>query len=133
MAKKTETTNFKVGTAVLLPEAKATLDSLATQAKTEKGFVLEVRGFASSDGSENMNRTLSQHRAEAVMRYLAENHNIPLRRIIIPFGYGEAMPIADNSSRDGRKQNRRCEISILVSKGLTSPVNVNKSVSSRQP
>lgn len=128
--KKTETINFKVGSAVLLPEAKATLDSLATQALTEKGFVIEVRGFASSDGSENSNRALSQRRAESVMRYLAENHNIPLRRIIIPFGYGEAMPIADNTSRDGRKQNRRAEISILVSKGLMNPVNVSRPVSS---
>lgn len=131
--KKSETVNFKVGSAVLSPEAKTMLDDIATQAKAEKGFVIEVRGFASSDGTENSNRVLSQHRAEAVMRYLAENHDIPLRRIILPFGYGEAMPIADNTSRDGRKQNRRCEVSILVSKGLTSPVNVNKSVSSRQP
>jgi OmpA-OmpF porin, OOP family len=131
--KKSETVNFKVGSAVLSPDAKSMLDEIATQAKAEKGFVIEVRGFASSDGSENSNRVLSQRRAEAVMRYLAENHDIPLRRIILPFGYGEAMPIADNSSRDGRKQNRRCEVSILVSKGLTSPVNVNKSVSSRQP
>lgn len=131
--KKSETLNFKVGSAVLSPEAKTMLDDIATQAKAEKGFVIEVRGFASSDGSENSNRVLSQHRAEAVMRYLAENHDIPLRRIILPFGYGEAMPVADNTSRDGRKQNRRCEVSILVSKGLTSPVNVNKSVSSRQP
>jgi len=131
--KKSETVNFKVGSAVLSPDAKSMLDEIATQAKAEKGFVIEVRGFASSDGSENSNRVLSQRRAEAVMRYLAENHDIPLRRIILPFGYGEAMPIADNTSRDGRKQNRRCEVSILVSKGLTSPVNVNKSVSSRQP
>jgi outer membrane protein OmpA-like peptidoglycan-associated protein len=61
------------------------------------------------------------------MHYLAENHDIPLRRIVMPLGYGEAMPIADNSTRDGRKQNRRAEVSILVSKGLTSPVNVNRS------
>ena len=132
--KKSESINFKVGSAVLSPEAKTMLDEIATLAKGEKGFVIEVRGFASSDGAENSNRVLSQRRAEAVMRYLAENHDIPLRRIILPFGYGEAMPIADNTSRDGRKQNRRCEVSILVSKGLTSPVNVNRSVgSNRQP
>jgi len=128
--KKTETINFRVGSAVLLPEAKATLDGIASQAMTEKGYVIEVRGFASSDGSENSNRALSQRRAEAVMRYLAENHNVPLRRIIIPFGYGEAMPVADNHTRDGRKQNRRAEISILVSKGLMNPVNVSRPVSS---
>jgi len=132
--KKSDSINFKVGSAVLSPEAKTMLDEIATLAKGEKGFVIEVRGFASADGAENSNRVLSQRRAEAVMRYLAENHDIPLRRIILPFGYGEAMPIADNSSRDGRKQNRRCEVSILVSKGLTSPVNVNRSVgSNRQP
>jgi len=132
--KKSETINFKVGSAVLTPEAKSRLDEIAAQAKTEKGFAIEVRGFASADGTENSNRVLSQHRAEAVMRYLAENHDIPLRRIILPFGYGEAMPVADNTSRDGRKQNRRAEVSILVSKGLTSPVTVNRSVgSTRQP
>lgn len=128
--KKSESINFKVGSAVLSADAKSILDSIATQAKTEKGFVIEVRGFASADGSENSNRVLSQRRAEAVLHYLAENHDIPLRRIVLPFGYGEAMPVADNSTRDGRKQNRRVEVSILVSKGLTSPVNVNRSVGS---
>ena len=122
---KTDTINFKVGSWMLSQEAKATLDDIANQAKNAKGFVIEVRGFASSDGGENSNRVLSQKRAEVVMHYLAEKHDIPLRRIVLPFGYGEAMPVADNSTRDGRKQNRRTEVSILVSKGLTSPVNVN--------
>jgi outer membrane protein OmpA-like peptidoglycan-associated protein len=132
--KKSETINFKVGSAVLNTEAKTMLDDIANQAKAEKGFVIEVRGFASADGAENSNRVLSQRRAEVVMRYLAENHDIPLRRIILPFGYGEAMPIADNTSRDGRIQNRRAEVSILVSKGLTNSVQVNRPVStSRQP
>jgi outer membrane protein OmpA-like peptidoglycan-associated protein len=130
--KKTETVNFKVGSAVLNAEAKAMLDEIATQAKAEKGFVIEVRGFASADGAENSNRVLSQRRAEVVMRYLAENHDIPLRRIILPFGYGEAMPIADNTTRDGRKQNRRTEVSLLVSKGLTTPVTVNRAVGSNR-
>jgi outer membrane protein OmpA-like peptidoglycan-associated protein len=129
--KKSESINFKVGSAVLSADAKATLDQLAAQAKTEKGFVIEVRGFASADGAENSNRVLSQRRAQVVMQYLAENHDIPLRRIVLPFGYGEAMPIADNTTRDGRKQNRRAEVSILVSKGLTSPVNVERPSSSK--
>jgi outer membrane protein OmpA-like peptidoglycan-associated protein len=132
--KKSQTINFKVGSAVLNTEAKTMLDDIANQAKAEKGFVIEVRGFASADGAENSNRVLSQRRAEVVMRYLAENHDIPLRRIILPFGYGEAMPIADNTSRDGRIQNRRAEVSILVSKGLMNSVQVNRPVStSRQP
>jgi outer membrane protein OmpA-like peptidoglycan-associated protein len=130
--RKSSTITFRVGSAVLSAEAKTMLDELATQAQSVKGFVIEVHGFASSDGSENANRVLSQHRAEAVMRYLAENHSIPLRRIVLPYGYGEAMPVADNATRDGRQQNRRVEVSILVSKGLTSPVNVNRSVGSNR-
>lgn len=129
--RKTEAIMFKVGSAVLSPEAKAMLDDIATQAKSERGFVIEVRGFASSDGSESMNRALSQRRAQAVMGYLAQKE-IPLRRIILPFGYGEAMPAADNSTLEGRKQNRRVEVSVLVSKGLTSPVNVSRPVGSNR-
>jgi outer membrane protein OmpA-like peptidoglycan-associated protein len=123
--KKSDTITFRVGSWMLSREAKAKLDEIATEAKAEKGFIIEVRGFASSDGSENSNRVLSQKRAETVMHYLADQ-GIPLRRIVLPFGYGTAMPVADNSTRNGRQQNRRAEVSILVSKGLTSPVNVNR-------
>ena len=128
--KKSTTINFKVGSAVLTPESKAMLDEIATQAKTEKGFVIEVRGFASADGSASLNDRLSERRADAVVRYLAQQHEIPLRRIILPFGYGEAIPVADNTTREGRKQNRRVEVKILVSRGLTSPVNVDRPSSS---
>lgn len=130
--RKSATINFRVGSALLSPDGKAMLDDIAAQARSERGFVIEVRGFASSDGSENMNRQLSQRRAEAVVRYLAEKHDIPLRRIILPFGYGEAIPVADNSTREGRQQNRRVEVKILVSRGLTSPVNVNRPVSTNR-
>jgi outer membrane protein OmpA-like peptidoglycan-associated protein/uncharacterized protein YdeI (BOF family) len=111
--------NFKVGSAVLSKDAQAQLDTLAEQAKTDKGYVIEVTGFASADGSEALNRRLSHHRADAVVQYLAENHMIPLRRIITPFGYGEKQPIADNTTREGRQQNRRVEVKILMNKGLT--------------
>jgi OmpA-OmpF porin, OOP family len=127
--KDLKTVNFKVGSAILTPEAKTMLDEIATQAKSERAFVIEVRGFASSDGSTALNDRLSERRADAVVRYLAQQHEIPLRRIILPFGYGEAIPVADNTTREGRKQNRRVEVKILVNRGLTSPVNVNRSVS----
>lgn len=110
--------NFKVNSAVLSPEAKENLNKLAEQAKAEKGFIVEVSGFASSDGNADYNRILSQRRADAVIRYLAENHAIPLRRFITPFGYGSLEPIADNKTHTGRMQNRRVEVRILVNKGL---------------
>lgn len=125
--KTTTTINFKVGSDVLTTQAKELLDQIATQAKTERGFVIEVRGFASSDGSTNLNDRLSERRADAVVKYLARQHEIPLRRIILPFGYGESIPVADNTTREGRQQNRRVEVKILVSKGLTTPVNVDGS------
>ena len=115
--------NFKVGSANLTDESKAALDEIAQQAKAEKGFVIEVKGFASADGGVEYNRRLSWKRADAVVRHLAENHMIPLRRIVTPFGYGEAQPVADNTTREGRQQNRRVEVSILVSRGLTMPVS----------
>lgn len=131
--KKIAAVNFKVGSAVLSPEAKALLDEIAEQAKSERGYMIEVSGFASSDGNADINRRLSQNRADAVVRYLAENHMIPLRRIITPFGYGVAQPVADNSTRDGREQNRRVEVKILVNRGLTAPGTTGKSGVGSEP
>jgi outer membrane protein OmpA-like peptidoglycan-associated protein len=117
----TASVNFKSGSAVLSPESKTTLDDIASKALNAKGYVLEVSGYADSRGSINLNRQLSQRRADAVIRYLVENHNIPLRRIVTPYGYGEMNPVAENTSREGRAQNRRVDIKLLVNKGLTSP------------
>ncbi|MGE0886364.1 MAG: OmpA family protein [Blastocatellales bacterium] len=119
--KKIIMVNFKVNSAKLSPEAMETLDEIAAQAKVEKAYMIEVTGYASSDGNTEYNRRLSRQRADAVVQYLAENHMIPLRRIITPFGYGELNPVADNETRDGREQNRRVEVRVLVNKGLTAP------------
>jgi OmpA-OmpF porin, OOP family len=113
--------NFKTGSAVLSPDSKTKLDEIATKALNAKGYVLEVSGFADATGSINRNRMLSQRRADAVIRYFVENHSIPLRRIVTPYGYGELNPVAENESREGRAQNRRVEIKLLVNKGLTAP------------
>jgi OOP family OmpA-OmpF porin len=118
---QTAAVNFKTGSAVLSPESKTTLDDIASKALNAKGYVLEVSGFADSRGSINLNRALSQRRADAVIRYLVENHQIPLRRIVTPFGYGETNPVAENETKEGRAQNRRVEIKLLVNKGLTAP------------
>jgi len=113
--------NFRTGSAVLLPEAKTKLDEIATKALNAKAYVVEVTGHADATGNANFNRQLSQRRADAVIRYLVEQHKIPLRRIITPYGFGATEPIADNKTREGREQNRRVEVKILVNKGLTQP------------
>jgi outer membrane protein OmpA-like peptidoglycan-associated protein len=109
---------FRVGSATLSRDSKAQLDQIAQQALSAKGYVLEVSGFASSDGATEANRRLSQRRADTVIRYLVETHNIPLRRIVTPYGYGEAQAVADNATREGREQNRRVEVKVLVNRGI---------------
>jgi outer membrane protein OmpA-like peptidoglycan-associated protein len=118
---ETAAVNFKTGSAVLTADGKTKLDEIATKALNAKGYVLEVTGFADATGNTNFNRQLSQRRADAVIRYLVEQHQIPLRRIVTPYGFGSANPIADNKTRDGRAQNRRVEVKVLVNKGLTQP------------
>jgi outer membrane protein OmpA-like peptidoglycan-associated protein len=124
---------FRVGSAVLRPDAKQQLDQIAQQALQAKGYVLEVSGFASADGATEANKRLSQRRADAVIRYLVENHNIPLRRIITPFGYGELNPVAENTSRAGREQNRRVEVKVLVSRGIIQSAPAMNTPSTQNP
>ena len=125
---------FRVGSAVLSRDAKAQLDQVAQQASQAKGYVLEVSGFASADGSTEANKRLSQRRADSVIRYLVENHNIPLRRIVTPFGYGELNPVADNTTREGRVENRRVEVKVLVNRGLIQGAPaMERQVSSNTP
>jgi outer membrane protein OmpA-like peptidoglycan-associated protein len=122
----TATINFKVGSAILSPEAKAQLDTVAQGATGMKGYVMEVTGYADSTGNAERNRVLSQRRAEAVIQYLVEKHGVPLRRILPSYGYGATNAVADNSTREGRAQNRRVEVKLLVSKGLTNTVEIQK-------
>ncbi|HRH44880.1 MAG TPA: OmpA family protein [Pyrinomonadaceae bacterium] len=124
VVQSTSTVNFKVGSSVLLPEAKTQLDQVAQTALTMKGYVLEVTGFASADGDEKKNKVLSQKRAQAVIDYLVETHNIPLRRISTSYGFGELQAVADNTTKEGREQNRRVEVKIMASRGLNQNVEV---------
>src|SRR4249919_1527430 len=80
---KTVTIQFKAGKSELLPEATSALDELASQIKDRNGFLLEIEGFASAEGKFDLNERLSQARSEAVKRYLAERHNVPLFRMAI--------------------------------------------------
>jgi outer membrane protein OmpA-like peptidoglycan-associated protein len=113
--------NFNVNSSVLTADGKMKLDDLAAKALNTKGYVIEIAGFTDSTGGLEKNRLLSQRRADVVIRYLVDSHQIPLRRIVMPYGYGKTNPIADNSTRQGREQNRRVEVRLLVNKGLAQP------------
>jgi outer membrane protein OmpA-like peptidoglycan-associated protein len=115
---KTVTVNFKANKSDLLPEATASLDELASQIKDRNGFLLEIQGFASADGDADLNERLSQARSEAVKRYMAERHNVPLFRMSI-LGFGTSRPVADNSTKEGREQNRRVEVRLLTNNAVS--------------
>ena len=105
---------FKSNVAELSDEAKASLDQLAGKVKGSKGYVLEIQGFTDSRGTDSYNLALSQKRSENVVRYLSQQHQIPLFRMFI-LGLGEAKQVEDNKTKEGRAANRRVEITLLKS------------------
>src|SRR5215216_114400 len=109
---------FRTNSAVLSPEAKQQLDELAAKTSGAKAFMIEVAGHTDATGSEAKNFRLSRARADAVVQYLAVTHKIPLRRFVTPMGYGKTEAVADNTTAEGRKQNRRVEVKMIVNRGL---------------
>ncbi|MEN6373926.1 MAG: OmpA family protein, partial [Smithella sp.] len=114
---KVVTVLFTVNSSNLSAKAKAQLDELASKAPGAKNYMVEVQGFADKTGNFEHNLKLSQRRSEAVVKYLAVKHDIPLRRIATPMGYGETKSAVEKTKKD-RAQNRRVEVRILVNKGL---------------
>lgn len=123
--------NFRVNSTVLSAEARQQLDALAAKAMSARGYVIEVAGHADATGSAQRNFQLSQRRAESVVQYFAVNHKIPLRRFITPMGYGKTEAVADNMTAAGRAQNRRVEVKMLISRGMSRPVST--ATSTRTP
>jgi outer membrane protein OmpA-like peptidoglycan-associated protein len=109
-----------VNSALLSPEAKQQLDSFAEKAANSKGYMIEVAGHTDSTGSEAKNMRLSRERADAVVEYLVVNHKLPARRFITPMGYGKTEAVADNSTAEGRAQNRRVEVKMMLNRGMNS-------------
>ncbi|MES1243120.1 MAG: OmpA family protein [Acidobacteriota bacterium] len=108
-----EKVKFGFDTSDLSPEAKAAIDEFASQLKSEnQGVYIEIQGHTDSVGSEKYNEELGLLRAEAVRRYLSQQHQFPLHRINV-ISYGETAAVADNSTREGRSQNRRVALVVL--------------------
>ena len=106
--------NFKFGKANLPDEAKAKIDGLVTQLKADpKGAYFEIEGHTDNVGDKTANEKLGIARAEAVKRYLYEQHQIPLHKMNI-ISYGEEKPLAPNKTKDGRAQNRAVVIRVLI-------------------
>ncbi len=97
----------------LSDEAKAAIDSFAEKViEKNVGAYLEIQGHTDNIGSESYNLSLGYKRAEAVMKYLASEKGFPAFRMNVT-SYGEYKPIADNSTREGRAQNRRVALVLM--------------------
>jgi len=129
---KVVTVYFAVNKADLSAEAKASLDDAAKNAPTAKNYKIEVQGFTDSTGDFDKNLDLSRRRADSVVQYLAVMHNIPLRRITTPMGYGSTKTVADDKTAEGRGKNRRVEVRVLVNKGIATPKSDTKA-ETKQP
>ena len=105
--------NFKFGKTELPNEAKMRLDQVVTSLKTDpKNVFIEIEGHTDNVGGKELNEKLGMERAEAVKRYLYEQHQIPLHKINV-ISYGEGKPVAPNNTRQGRAQNRRVVVKVL--------------------
>ncbi|MGE0043476.1 MAG: OmpA family protein, partial [Vicinamibacterales bacterium] len=105
---------FKFGKTELPDGAKTAIDDMVTQLKDRKEAVwIEIEGYTDSTGSAVYNKELGLERAEAVKRYLYEQHHVPLHKMNV-ISFGEENPVAPNTTRQGRAQNRRVVIKVLA-------------------
>jgi len=130
---ETVSVNFRTNSAVLSPEAKTQLDTLATKALAARAYMIEVAGHTDSTGSDAKNFRLSRARADAVVQYLAVQHKIPLRRFVTPMGYGKTESVADNTTAEGRLQNRRVDVKMIINRGLNQPAPSSSQATPTRP
>jgi peptidoglycan-associated lipoprotein len=105
---------FKFGKTDLPDEAKSAIDAMVNNLKGQKSSVwVEIEGHTDNVGDKKFNEQLGLARAEAVKKYLYEQHQVPLHKMNV-ITYGEDRPATDNKTRDGRAQNRRVVIKVLA-------------------
>jgi len=97
----------------LTKDAKDALDQIANNVPNTKGYIIAVEGGTDSVGSEDYNYALSQRRADAVIQYLAAQHNIPAYKIYL-IGLGKDKPVESNKTREGRAKNRRVDVRLMT-------------------
>ncbi len=108
----TEKVYFRFGKYNLTPDEQAKLDQALQSLASTKNYVIEVEGYTDRTGGKTYNVALSEHRADAVVRYLAV-HNVPVRKIHM-VGVGSEEPNAENHTRAERKENRRVDVRVYA-------------------
>jgi len=103
--------NFASGKAIIPPSEYPVLDQVVEVLKANKNVTVEIGGHTDAVGTETYNQGLSERRAQSVRNYLIQR-GISASRLSAR-GYGEYQPVAPNTTRDGRSQNRRIEFTVL--------------------
>ena len=103
--------NFETGKAYLKKESLNIIDDLINQMKMNVKMKIEIRGFTDNVGGDEYNQKLSEKRADSVTEYMVKNGISPER--VKGSGFGKNNPVADNSTEDGRRKNRRTEFFIV--------------------
>lgn len=100
------------------PSFHPQLLALAEKAKTINGYVIEVKGYASSVGSVALNQQLSEDRANAVVNILVQQGHIPLTRMLAPGAMGESHQVGNDATAEGQRENRRVVVRVLQNKAI---------------
>ncbi len=114
------TTNvyFDTGKWALSAQARSELCAAASTAETTDNALMLVVGYTDSVGSDEYNQTLSERRASSVINYLQQVCHWKPYRMLTPTGMAESDPAASNDTPEGKAQNRRVSVNILVSKSV---------------
>jgi outer membrane protein OmpA-like peptidoglycan-associated protein len=112
------TVYFAPNSTAVSEKGQQDLQALATKAKGINAYLIQVAGYASSTGNAAYNQRLSQDRAASVIAYLQQSCGVPLFRVLAPAAMGESNPAGSNSTAEGRAENRRVVVKIIVNKGL---------------
>jgi len=112
------TVYFANGKVKVDPQYNPQLLALADKAKTIDGYMIEVKGYASSVGSVTLNQQLSEDRADAVTNILVQQGHIPLTRMLAPGAMGESHQVGNDKTAEGQAENRRVLVRVLQNKGI---------------
>lgn len=112
------TVYFGNGKAGIEPKYKPQLQQLAEKAKSVAGYMIQVKGFASSTGSAALNQKLSEDRADNVVNFLVQQGHIPMINMLAPGAMGETGQAGGEKAADEEAQNRRVVVRVLQNKGI---------------
>jgi OOP family OmpA-OmpF porin len=112
------TVYFGNGKVKVDPKYNSQLLALAEKATTINGYMIQVKGYASSAGSVALNQKLSEDRANSVANFLQQQGHVPLTRMLAPGAMGESRQVGNDKTAEGQAENRRVVVRVLQNKGI---------------